>query len=95
MPNGTPNGNGRDKPLIGSTKGAKLTVGGILTALVGSGGYFVQQASEEISFLHTNAVRHEAQTARMQADVERLEDELKRLEQVLFDKLQISVPPNP
>lgn len=81
-----------NKPLIGNTKGAKLTVGGILTAIVGSGGYFLQQATEEISFLHQNAVRHEAQTTALQSDLEKLEDEVKRLETFLVDKLQISVP---
>ena len=85
------NGNGA-KPLIGNTKSAKLTVTGILTALVGSGSYFVQQASEEISYLHSSAAKHELQNEALRADVERLEDELKRLEAYLVDKLQVKLP---
>ena len=87
MPNGTTNGNGANL-----SKKSKLTLSGILAALVGSGGYFVNQIGDEVQFLHSNAIRHEAQTVRLQADVERLEDELQRLEAYLVDKLQVKLP---
>lgn len=86
MPNGT------DKPLLTNTKATKVTVSGLLAALVGSGGYFVQKAGEEIAFLHANAVRHEAQTASLEEEVKRLETEIVRLENFLIQKLEIKLP---
>jgi hypothetical protein len=86
MSNGNGNGNGN------LSKKSKLTLSGILAALVGSGGYFVQKAGDEISFLHENAIRHEAQTVKLEEDVKRLESELKRLEDALISKLNITIP---
>ena len=86
------NGNGRDKPLIGSTKGAKLTVSGILAALVGSGGFLFQQASSEITYLHGSAAKHELQNEALRADVDELKAEINRLEAYLVEKLEIRIP---
>ena len=85
----------QEKPLLGNTRGAKLTVTGILTAIVGSGGYFVQRAASEVEFLHDNAKRHELKTVQLTKDVEDLKAELRRLEDILIDRLQITIPKQP
>ena len=83
------NGNGNGANL---SKKSKLTLSGILAALVGSGGYFVNQIGDEVQFLHSNAIRHEAQTASLRVDVDELKAEIAQMRQFLVDKLEIRIP---
>ena len=86
--NQPPNGNGNGS----LSKKSKLTLSGILAALVGSGGYFVQHASSEISYLHSSAARHELQNEALRADVDELKAEIAQMRQFLIDKLEIRIP---
>ena len=83
------NGNGNGANL---SKKSKLTLSGILAALVGSGGYFVQKASEEISYLHGSAAKHELQNEALRSDVDELKTEIAQMRQFLIDKLEIRIP---
>jgi hypothetical protein len=92
MPNGTPNGNGRDKPLIGNTRGAKLTLSGIAAAIVGSGGVLIQKGFDEVTRIENLVTQHEIRNEHQDKQIADLKAEIVRLEQFLIEKLQIKLP---
>jgi len=86
-----PNGGGQSQPLLANTKSAKLTVGTLLTALVGGGGVLIQKGFDEVTRVENLVSQHEIRWEANEKELARLEAELTRLEQVLLEKLDIRI----
>lgn len=86
-----PDENG-NKPLLANTKTTKVTVGTLLTALVGGGGVLLQRGFDEVTRIENLVTQHEIRIEHQDKSIADLKAEIVRLEQFLIEKLQIKLP---
>ena len=86
-----PDENG-NKPLLANTKTTKVTVGGLLTALVGGGGVLLQRGFDEVTRIENLVTQHEIRNEHQDKDIADLKAEIVQVRQFLVEKLEIRVP---
>ena len=89
MSNG--NGNGA-KPLLANTKTTKVTVGTLLTALVGGGGVLLQRGFDEVTRIENLVTQHQIRNEHQDKDIAELKAEIVQVRQFLVEKLEIRMP---
>ena len=86
-----PDENG-NKPLLANTKTTKVTVGTLLTALVGGGGVLLQRGFDEVTRIENLVTQHEIRNEHQDKDIADLKAEIVQVRQFLVEKLEIRVP---